>query len=112
MKDPKEIETLKEKSSYGVPIYKVSNEGLVHEGNYVLGFCKGNKEDSTVYRQAGFLTETLLAVCKQYLVENNTGDLKNEDTSAAIDNITKALQNLQDRADKRKAAGTLGTYKK
>jgi hypothetical protein len=111
MKNPKEIETLVEKSTYGIPVYKVSDEGLIHEGNITLGFCKGNKEDTSVRRQTGFLPETLLATCNQYLVENNVGDLQNEDTTKAIKSIENALQHLQDRADKRKAAGVQGTYK-
>lgn len=111
MKNPQEIEVLREKATYGVPVYKVTNEGLAHEGNISLQFCKGNKEDDKAYRQPGFFTETLLAACKTYLVENNVGALENPDTTEAINHITNALKALETRAEKRKAAGVQGTYK-
>lgn len=110
MTDPKDIITTKEGASYYVPVYKISEEGLVDEGRINLQFCKGNKADPKAHRQPGFLTETLLTACKQYLVDVNKGDLKNDDSELAILHIQLALDAIDRRAAKRKAAGVQGTY--
>jgi hypothetical protein len=112
MLEPKKIETLTPKANYGVPVFKVTDSGLEEEGRVVIQFCKGNKADATVKRQSGFFTETLLAVCKQYLEDNNTGDLENPHTTAAIVSITNALEKLAERAKDRQDRGVQGTYQK
>ncbi len=112
MLESKKIETLVPKANYGVPIFKVTDTGLEEEGRIVLQFCKGNKADKTVKRQAGFFTETLLAVCKRYLEENNVGDLENPFTTAAIASIGNALEKLEERANDRQKRGVQATYQK
>lgn len=113
MKNPKAILTVVEKSTYSVPTYKVTNEGLVDlEEDTLIYFCKGNKEDESVLRQSGFFTETLIAVAKRYLEENNVGDLASRETSTAITKLDEALMWLNKRAEDRQLRGVQGTYKK
>lgn len=112
MKHPQAIETVLEKSTYNVPMYRVSNEGLEDAGDTFIHFCKGNKADDSVFRQSGFFTETLIAAAKKYLEENNVGDLASRETSTAITKLDEALMWLNKRAEDRKLRGVQGTYQK
>lgn len=110
--NPKNIVVLKEKATYEVPVFEVTNDGLQQAGVFELHFCKGNKEDPTVFRQEGFFTETLIAAAKKYLEENNVGELASRETSMAITKLDEALMWIQKRADDRKDRGVQGTYRK
>lgn len=112
MTNPKQIIVVTPKAQYDVPVYKVTNEGLEDAGIYRLDFCKGSKDDESIPRQTGFFTETLIAVAKKYLEENNVGDLATRETSMAITKLDEALMWIQKRADDRKERGVQGTYKK
>lgn len=112
MEHPRNIKTIKEKSTYEVPLFKVTNEGLVDAGKTEIKFCKGNKLDETAFRQEGFFTETLLEACAQYLRDNNVGDLATRDTSIAITDIENAILRLNKRAEDRKLREVQGTYNK
>lgn len=113
MKHPQEIETMQKGATYTVPQYQVkTNEGLVDFGRIDIRFCKGNKQDASAFRQGGFLTETLLAVCRQYLLDVNVGDLASRETSMAITKIDEALLWIGKRAEDRKIRGVQGTYEK
>lgn len=112
MKNPKLITTVVEKSTYLVPTYKVENDGIKDNGEVNIYFCKGNKEDESVFRQYGFFTETLIAVAKRYLEENNVGELASRDTSMAITKLDEALMWINKRAEDRQLRGVQGTYKK
>jgi len=112
MKNPKQLETLIEGAAYSLPKYKVVNEGLADAGEVQIYFCKGNKEDESVMRQEGIFTESLLVACGKYLQDNNVGDLENEFTTLAIANIREALNQLQLRAEDRKARAVQATYNK
>jgi len=112
MTNPKLIETKVEKSTYLVPTYTVTNEGLKDAATVKIEFCKGNKVDESVPRQEGFFTETLIAVSKKYLEENNVGDLASRETSMAITKLDEALMWIQKRADDRALRGVQGTYQK
>lgn len=81
-------------------------------GTQLIHFCKGNKEDSEAFRQAGFVTETLIAVAKQYLEENNVGDLSSREGSTAITKLDEALMWLNKRTQDRIDRVVLGTYQK
>lgn len=112
MKNPKQLETLIEGAAYSLPKYKVVNEGIADAGEVQIYFCKGNKEDEKVMRQEGIFTESLLVACGKYLQDNNKGDLENEFTTKAIEDIKSALGQLQARADDRKARTVQTTYNK
>jgi len=112
MVNPKEVTTVILRASYLVPVYGITDQGLEHMEDYRIDFCKGNKEDPQVERRIGFLTETLLATCKQYLEENNRGDLFSRETSMAIIKLDEALMWLNKRAEDRKTRGVQSTYKK
>jgi hypothetical protein len=112
MKNPKYIATLHEKSTYLVPTYQVTNDGLQHYDDQTIHFCKGNKEDESVFRQSGFFTESIIETAKRYLEENNVGDLSSRETSMAITKLDEALMWLGKRAEDRQLRGVQGTYKK
>lgn len=112
MINPKLIQTIQEKAIYSVPTYEVTNDGLVDSDGAVIHFCKGNKEDETVFRQPGYFTETLISVAKRYLEENNVGELSSRETSTAITKLDEALMWLSKRAEDRALRGVQGTYKK
>lgn len=114
MTDPKQVEVLKEKATYEIPQYEVTNEGLkeCEAGRFIIEFCKGNKADETVFRQRGVFTESLVAVAIKYLQDNNVGELQSRETSIAITHLETGLLWLQKRAEDRKARGVQGTYQK
>lgn len=112
MNNPQDIITCVPKSTYEVYVYKVTDEGLQDAGTTLIKFCKGNKADPQVTRQAGLFTETLLATCLTYLQENNQGELANRDTSIAITEIENALLRLGKRSSDRAKRGVQGTYQK
>lgn len=112
MKHPQIITTVVERATYSVPVYRVTNDGLVDAGDQVIEFCKGNREDESIPRQLGYFTETLIATAKKYLEENNVGDLASRETSTAITKLDEALMWLNKRAEDRKLRGVQGTYQK
>lgn len=112
MKHPQDIETTLEKSTYFIPTYGIDNNGLFHAGHITVQFCKGNKADEDTYRQNGLLTETLIALAKKYLEENNVGELSSRETAVAITKLDEALMWLNKRAEDRKIRGVQGTYQK
>lgn len=112
MHHPQEIKTIVLKSTYEVNLFKVTDEGLVSEQTSDVRFCKGNKEDPSAPRQEGFFTETLIAVAKKYLEENNVGELSSRETSMAITKLDEALMWIGKRAADRAARGVQGTYQK
>lgn len=111
MKNPKEIITEITGATYRVPLYEITNSGLESTGEGVIQFVKGAKDDESKFRQVGFMTETLLEVCKQYLRDVQKGDLKDDDTQQAILDIQAALDALACRQEKRKVKGVAQTYK-
>lgn len=112
MHDPKDISTSKKGASYMVPFYFVQTGiGLVHAGFKEIKFVKGVKDNESMFRQDGFMTETLLTVSNEYLKDVQVGDLVDEDTQDAMNHITLALQALSRRAEKRRLAGVQATMK-
>ena len=109
--NPTEIETVRPGATYIVPVYGVTDSGLMEVGRKVLSFVKGAKDNPILNRQDGYMTETLLTACKQYLTDVNVGELQNEDTELAALHIQYAMDALKRRADKRIAAGTQVTMK-
>lgn len=112
MTHPQQIEVIKEKATYRVPFFKVTNDGLEDAGFMPIEFCKGNKADEMVDRQDGLFTETIIAVAKKYLEDNNVGELSSRETSTAITKLDEALMWLGKRAADRAARGVQGTYQK
>lgn len=112
MNNPQSIVVVVEKSTYEVPTFQVTNEGLTDSNPALIHFCKGNKEDESVPRQEGFFTETLIAVAKKYLEENNVGELSSREGSMAITKLDEALMWIEKRAKDRALRGVQGTYKK
>jgi hypothetical protein len=110
--EPKLIITTREKSTYEVPVFCVTNDGLEEAYKIPIQFCKGDKSNEEVFRQTGFFTETLLTTCKQYLEENNVGELASRETSMAITKLDEALMWLAKRAEDRRLRGVQGTYQK
>jgi hypothetical protein len=112
MKNPKILTTAQAGATYDIPTYKVTNEGIQDGLGITIQFCKGNKEDETVFRQEGVFTETLLQVAKEYLESVNVGPLANREASMAITKLDEALMWINKRAEDRKLRGVQGTYQK
>ena len=111
MNNPREIAVVVPGATYEVNIFKVTNDGLQDAGKQLIQFCKGNIQDDTVLRQDGLFTETLIAVAKKYLEENNVGPLASREGSMAITKLDEALMWIQKRAEDRIARAVQGTYK-
>ena len=111
MINPREIMTKHPGATYFVPVYEMTTEGLELVSRETIQFVKGAKDDPNVFRQRGFMTETLLETCLQYLNDVQFGNLADEDTQGAIADIQSALGKLAARAEKRKARGVQQTYK-
>src|SRR4051812_14049434 len=112
MKNPKQIESIVEGATYMVPTYKVTDNGIEDGEVLKIVFCKGNKEDSTVLRQEGIFTETLIETAKQYLESVNIGPMSSRETSMVITKLDEALMWINKRAEDRKLRGVQATYKK
>ena len=112
MKNQKLIETVIEGATYKVPKYKITNEGIQDAGNIEIFFCKGNKEDETVFRQEGMFTETLIQTAKQYLESVNIGTKATRETSMAIIKLDEALMWINKRAEDRILRRVQATYQK
>lgn len=112
MSYPREIEVLRPGTSYRVPTYVITNEGIKEEFEFTINFCKGNKDDTEAFRQEGILTESLLEVVVHYLETVNTGDLRCRESSIAITKIEEALLWLRKRSQDRQRRNVQNTYQK
>jgi hypothetical protein len=112
MKNPREIIEVIDGASYLVPTFKVTNNGIENGAQLQILFCKGNKDDDTVFRQEGVFTETLIQTAKAYLERVNVGELASRDTSMVITKLDEALMWINKRAEDRKLRGVQGTYQK
>lgn len=112
MINPKVLITLKEGATYGLPAYQVTENGLEDSGTFEVPFVKGNKEDESIFRQNGILTESLIQCAKQFMESVNVGDLACRENSMAITKLDEALMWINKRAEDRKLRGVQGTYQK
>ncbi len=112
MKNPKQIEVIKEGASYILPTYEVTNNGIVEGLGCTIQFCKGSTSDKNIFRQEGLFTETLLFTCLTQLESVNIGELKSEYTTEAIKNIKIALMWLHSRTQDRIDRQVKTTYQK
>lgn len=112
MKNPQIIEPVVPGATYDLPTYKVTNQGLEDGKGLRLIFCKGNKEDESVFRQEGVFTETLIKVAKEYLEEVNKGEMATRETSMAITKLDEALLWIDKRSRDRQLRQVQGTYQK
>lgn len=108
MTDPKNINRLSS-HTYELPIYHVCENGLEEVNSQIIQFCKGSKD---IPGHPGFITDSLIEVCKMYLESVNQGDLENKFTTEAIKHLQAALWNLQERQKDRQARGVAQTYQK
>ena len=112
MENPKIIATIVPGATYKVPTYKVTNDGIQDGSGIEILFCKGNKEDGSIFRQEGVFTETLIKTCKTYLETVNVGEMATRETSMVITKLDEALMWIAKRADDRALRGVQGTYQK
>lgn len=110
--DPLDVQEVDPGATYSLPLYFVDSNGLQNGGRIDVKFCKGNSEDPSVFYQKGFITESVLEACRQYLTAVNKGELANRETSSAITKIDEALQWLGKRSADRKRRKVQGTYQK
>lgn len=111
MKNPKQITPLIEGATYNIPTYLVTNDGIQDGEGTTLCFCKGNKEDQSIFRQEGVFTETLIQTAKEYLESVNKGEMATRETSMVITKLDEALMWINKRAEDRKLRGVQATYK-
>lgn len=112
MKNPRVIKTVVVGATYKLPTYKVTNEGIEDGSGVEIVFCKGNKEDETVFRQEGVFIESVIQTAKQHLESINVGDLSTRENSIAITKLDEAIMWLNKRSEDRKLIEVQGTYKK
>lgn len=111
MKNPKILETVIDAATYNVPTYKITDNGIEDGAGIQIIFCKGNKEDSSMLRQEGVFSETLIQVVKQYLESVNKDKMATRETSMAITKLDEALMWMDKRSNDRKLREVQGTYK-
>lgn len=111
MKNPKELIVVKDGAEYTLPTYFVDENGLQDGVGINIKICKGAKDNPKIFRQEGVITESVLEMCRQYLVSVNKGDLLDKHSELAIAHIDAALKELQTRQEERKARGVWQTYK-
>lgn len=104
-----QIETIKKGAAYRVPFHKVTDNGLELVRAVPFHFVKGDKSNPNIFRQEGFTSEALLLTLIQHLEDVSEGDMRDGETQDALDYLRSALYELRKRAERRKAAGVLGT---
>ena len=116
MKDPQIIIDKTPENSvaatYEIPTFKVNDNGIEDGEGILIKFCKGDKSDSSKFRQEGVFSETLIKVVKTYLETVNVGEMSTRETSMAITKLDEALMWIDKRANDRKRRDIQGTYKK
>jgi hypothetical protein len=112
MKEPKIIEQVREASTYKLPTYEVTNEGIKDGAGIELKFCKGNKQDESAFRQEGVFSESLVMAVKTYLETVNVGQMATRETSMVITKLDEALMWMDKRTNDRKLREVQGTYQK
>ena len=112
MNNPKVIKVVIKGATYHVPTFKVTNEGIEDGAGIDIVFCKGNKEDESIFRQEGLFTETLIQTAKEYLESVNVGEMASRETSMVITKLDEALMWINKRAEDRKLRGVQATYQK
>lgn len=110
MKNPKTITRLSS-HTYELPVYMVTENGVINSAVDVVKFCKGSK-DSPSKGHPGLFTESLIQLCADHLESVNVGHLENDYTTAAIAHLKTALEILDERTKDREARGVLQTYQK
>jgi len=110
MKNPKEIEY----KNHGavLPMYEVTNEGIVDLQPITLHFCKGNTKDDSRPRQVGVFTESIVMAAIEHLKSVNVGELADVRTAQAIAYFEVGLICISQRAQERKERNVQGTYEK
>lgn len=112
MKNPKIVQPLHEGATYALPTYKVIDGQMTDGEGMHLKFCKGDKSNSSIFRQEGVFTETLIQVSKQYLESVNKGEMATRETSMAITKLDEALMWIDKRRQDRELRGVAETYQK
>lgn len=111
MKDPQIIDTIEKGATYAIPTYFIDKDGAQDGKEFLLKFCKGNKEGTAPIQQEGVFTETLIKAAKTYLEDVNVGEMASRETSTAITKLDEALMWIEKRANDRKRRGVQNTYK-
>src|SRR5690348_1727529 len=97
MIDTRKYSVIKLGSTYYLPIYTLTNEGLVETPNVKeINFVKGNIEGEE-FRQDGVITENILAMLVEHLSSLNQDELENKFTTNAINKIQEALMWIEER---------------
>lgn len=110
---PKEIETVEPGYDYLIPMYVVTNEGIVNDKVlHNITFCRGDISNPEIPRQNGVFVESLLHVCIERLTHVNVGPLATRETALAITKLQEATMWLEKRSNDRKARLVEGTYQK
>lgn len=112
MQNPKVLSTIKPGAQYYIPTYKITDDGVEDGDGLLINFCKGNKDDSKIFRQEGVFTESLINVAKKYLESVNQGELFTNDTTQAITKLEEALMWINKRSEDRKLREVQNTYNK
>lgn len=107
--NPKDIRILQKGATYKLPRFEVTDEGLVKHSDEIIFFCKGSKADPTIFRMPGFITESLIEVCRLQLEAVNQ-DVPSDYTTEAVKHLTAALDALERRQLDRVSRGVAQTY--
>lgn len=112
MKNPRDIIVEVPGFNYLLPMYEVTNEGIIDHNHRNLEFCRGDKSDESKPRQQGVFVESLLEAIQHRLTTVNVGELATRETSIAITKIQEALMWLEKRTADRKIRGVEQTYQR
>jgi hypothetical protein len=94
---PKTIDTLKKGSVYEVPVYRMTNDGIVVGGKTSITFINGDRIDDMVPRVDGLIPETVLACLIKNIVETSVPGLEKV-TDHAVALLNDSLMILSQRA--------------
>lgn len=94
--------------TYVIPKFSLNPSFDLHS-NVVIQFLKGEVGKEV---HPGFVTETIINLCKVHLESVNQGELENLYTTSAINSLKEALWFLNERVEDRKRRGVFQTYQK
>jgi len=99
-------------SIYGLPMYDLTNEGLVENPNSILVHMVRGKIEDEDSNQQGTTSETMISMLIEHLSIINCGDLYNMETANAITKLQEALFWIEERKRDRDKRGVSGTKKR
>jgi hypothetical protein len=112
MDKSKDFKTVREGSTYELPLYEViAGQGLVKTNeSIIIPYVRGAKDSEGIVKQTGVIAETVIGMQLNHL-EYAYSQVPSEQTAKVIEHLKESLVLLSQRTKQRTEAGVVDTYK-